>query len=182
MPEREPGRLGRWVSNVATSAPFVWIPQFRRAYNEDFIKLQKIQLLLSFLEAHQNAQHEVPKYFATEASAEMREVESKVRKESIAQCQSAKEMLREHSQELQDLAKSEMLARKVLHIQAKEIAEMQEKGVITASEANDFKHQIYDAASDIRNKPSSTWLDERFGGAEHHSQDHFGMAGGTRYT
>jgi len=126
--------------------------------------MQSVYLALSFQEAHQRAQEEIPKHFAAHDALDL-QVQQQVAGESAMECRYAAEFLEDLPGEYVELGKSEMLARKLLHMQAERIEYMQEKGLLTSSEASDLEHQVYMAARRIQNAPKEIWLDERYGGA-----------------
>merc|ERR1712048_589446 len=152
-----PSTLAQQLAPYVETWPFRWIPQFRRAFSEDFLTMQKVYLALCFQQAHLLAQAEVPKYFAASDEFDL-QVQQQVARESVLQCRRASELLEQVPVEAVELGKSEMLARKLLHQQIEQVRHMVEKGLLTVSEAHHLEQQIQESAWKVSNMPKDTWL------------------------
>merc|ERR1711879_997629 len=105
-----------------------------------------VWLSLSFQEAHAHAQVEIPKYFAAKGDLEM-QVRDAVMQESRDECAKAAQLL--SSERIDDqsieLAKSEMLARRLLRQQLQTVDSLREKGFLVDSEASALAQDVHHA-------------------------------------
>jgi len=159
--EREVGmpkasRFSKHMSDLVQKKPLCWVSPLWHAFSEEAATMQKIFIALSFQEAHARAQAEVPKYFAADDALD-NQVQQLVAHESSLQCRKAAELLESLPPDVVELGKSEMLARKLLHLQRDRIGHLREKGLLTDSEASLMDHSVQHAAQRIANMPKDVW-------------------------
>jgi len=151
-----PNRVTKVFSDLVQKKPLCWVAPLWHAFSEEAAVMQTVYIALSFQEAHARAQAEVPKYFSADDALDMR-VQQQVAHESSLQCRKAAELLESVSADVVELGKSEMLARKLLHLQQDRISHLKEKGLLTDGEASHMAHQVQLAASRIANMPKDVW-------------------------
>eukprot|EP00929_Paragymnodinium_shiwhaense_P075087 TRINITY_DN3839_c0_g1_i3.p1 TRINITY_DN3839_c0_g1~~TRINITY_DN3839_c0_g1_i3.p1 ORF type:complete len:1009 (+),score=126.20 TRINITY_DN3839_c0_g1_i3:174-3200(+) len=154
---RAMGRIARTLGLAADSALLGWIPGFHSDYSTDQQELRQIVAALCFQDAHAMARQEVPKYFGAQDVMEI-QVQQTVDRESAEQCRRATELLDRLDSRLVELAKSQMLARRLLQMQSSHIEHMSENGVLSASEASQLKEDIDTAMRRISHAPKHKWL------------------------
>mmetsp|Transcript_252 Transcript_252/g.540 ORF Transcript_252/g.540 Transcript_252/m.540 type:complete len:934 (-) Transcript_252:70-2871(-) len=153
----QPNSLMKFLGDVVDHRPFRWVAEFRRTFSNEFRTMRKVYVALCYQEAHLRARAEVPTFFGADSELDKR-VQQKVAQESTEQCKQAAELLEVVPAESVELGKSEMLARKLLHLQMERVTHMLDKGLFTNSEANHLEHQVTQAVRDIVNLPKDTWL------------------------
>eukprot|EP00439_Symbiodinium_sp_Y106_P002991 s186_g1.t1 len=100
--------------------------------------MQKSYCVLSFLEAHRQAREDLPRFFHNDSV----EVQDLVAAESTAEALEATRLLQGLPSDLVTLARTEMLARKLLQEQLDEVAELKERGLLTSSDASKLDHGV----------------------------------------
>jgi NhaP-type Na+/H+ or K+/H+ antiporter len=154
----EPGRLVRFLGGLAEGRPFVWSTTFRRWFSKDFRAKRAVLVILSFQEAHLEAQKQVPKYLDMEDAFDVK-VHQQIRQESALECEQAADFLRRLPAQDVEMAKSEMLARKLLNSQIKHINEMEEKGVLSSFEAGHLQAHCLASLRKLGSSTKATWLE-----------------------
>jgi len=120
---------------------------------------QRATVALTYLEAHRKARLEVFQYFGTGDEYDSA-IEAEVVAESEALCERAAAVFTD--EEGTELARSRMLARKLLQLQTEHIAHMREKGLVTEMEATDLEHvHVHSALRRLVHAPRSTWIDAK---------------------
>lgn len=152
------GRVTQLLAQVVEVQPFCWFVEFRRTFSDEFRTMRKVYACLCFQEAHSRARKEVLELFSTGDDLDER-VHRLVSLESEAQCRRATELLMLLPANHVELGKSEMFARRLLHTQMENVNELQEKGLLTVSEASELEHRAHDSIRKIVNLPKKTWLD-----------------------
>jgi NhaP-type Na+/H+ or K+/H+ antiporter len=160
---------------------FSFVATFRRGDTsaEDtnaFATMQLVYSALVFIDAHCHAMELIPKYFASKDgaptspgvgknpgalrfdSATDKYIQDTIVKESMEQCNLAISLLESVDKGLVELGRSEMLARRLLIFQIKEVGEMKEKGLLTANEAAHFEHDLNEAQRKLNYGSKSEWL------------------------
>jgi NhaP-type Na+/H+ or K+/H+ antiporter len=121
-------------------------------------------VVLSFLRAHSRAQEEVPQYFGR-ADSQMEYIWKKVNYESQQQCQLARQRLAMFPAETVVMAKSKLLASRILAFQLDEIRYYQSKGVITEGMAKTLEERVVHMSRRLQREPPRTWLSAMYGTA-----------------
>jgi len=162
--EGKPGMISKAFSKLAQSRPFSSMTYFRR-HTQDGLNLTKVIAILCFQGAHAQAQVSVPAHFGQDEAMDVL-VQQQVARESQVQCRRAGEMLdRDLSRDVVEVCKSEMLARKLLQMQGKQVDELKEMGLLTSSEADHLLHQVEVALRILVKQSKSTWLNFRDNGS-----------------
>jgi len=138
-----------WLSKIA--------PLFRETYSKEAAIVNICLAALSFQDAHHRAQREVPKYIGSGERFDD-EVEAQIARESSEQCELAEKMLGMLPKEQVEVAKSKMLARKLLSQQLERISFMSEKGLLTESEASHMEQNVNEAIRKLVQSDSGRWL------------------------
>jgi len=99
------------------------------------------QAMLSFIKAHEHAQEHVPLYFG-KGDPHIAHVAQQVNSESEHQCQIARQRLAELPEQAVTMAKSRMLAHRILHQQKEEVELWKKRGMLSEQEANEFIERI----------------------------------------
>jgi len=126
--------------------------------------MQQVYVALSFHQAHAHAEEVVPKYFRTGGQLGA-QVLQRVTDESKQERAQADELLQNIPDRFIELGKSEMLARRLCHVQLKELHHMKESGLLTSSEAGQIERQVLEASRQIADAPKETWLSHGAGAA-----------------
>jgi len=147
-----PNSFTKYMSRLVQKKPLCWVTPLWHAFSEEAAATQRVIIALSFQEAHARAQAEVPKYFAADDALD-NQVQQQVARESSDQCRRAAQLLACIPADIVEMGKSELLARKLLHLQQDRISHVKEKGLLTASEAADMDHQIQHAREKITHLP-----------------------------
>lgn len=119
-------------------------------------------VVLSFLHAHSRAQEEVPQYFGR-ADSQLDYIWKKVNYESQQQCQLARQRLGMFPAETVVIAKSKLLASRILAFQLDEVRYYQGKGVITEGMAKTLEERVHHMSRRLQSEPSRTWLSAMYG-------------------
>mmetsp|Transcript_56523 Transcript_56523/g.105992 ORF Transcript_56523/g.105992 Transcript_56523/m.105992 type:complete len:818 (-) Transcript_56523:92-2545(-) len=127
--------------------------QFAGEYSMDET-MRKAYCVLSFLEAHRQAREELPRFFHNDSI----QVQDLIAAESKAQASEAARMLEGLDKELVTLARTEMLARKLLQEQLEEVSELKERGLLTASDSAKLGHRVQGALLTLLSKPKAQWM------------------------
>merc|ERR1719160_341174 len=121
-------------------------------------------VVLSFLHAHTRAQEEVPQYFGR-TDSQLDYIWKKVNYESQQQCQLARQRLAALPRETVAIAKSKMLASRILAFLLDEVRYYQSKGVITEGMAKTLEERVHHMSRRLQVEPSRTWLSAMYGTA-----------------
>ncbi|CAE7328094.1 NHX7, partial [Symbiodinium pilosum] len=140
----------------ALEAPKTSLSRLAGEYSMDET-MQKSYCVLSFLEAHRNAREELPRFFHNDSV----EVQDLVAAESTAEVLEATRLLQTLPENLVTLARTEMLARKLLQEQLDEVAELKEQGLLTASDASKLDHRVQGSLLTLLRKPKDQWLQSK---------------------
>lgn len=132
------GSLRRFVAHLVHLRPFRWSAAFRRAFSLEDMSLRLIYASIFFMEAHELSRGELPKLFTTSDAVDEL-VQQQVSHESLLACQQANEYLNQLSGEVVQIAKSHILARKLLMVQVEQVSFLLDKGVISESEVAAFE-------------------------------------------
>lgn len=119
--------------------------------------MQKSYCVLSFLEAHRQAREDLPRFFHNDSV----EVQDLVAAESTAEALEATRLLQGLPSDLVTLARTEMLARKLLQEQLDEVAELKERGLLTSSDASKLDHRVQSSLLKLLRQPKSQWLQSK---------------------
>ncbi|CAE7360853.1 NHX7 [Symbiodinium natans] len=119
--------------------------------------MQKSYCVLSFLEAHRQAREELPRFFHNDSL----EVQDLVAAESTAEVLEATKLLQGLPADVVTLARTEMLARKLLQEQLEEVAELKERGLLTSSDASKLDHRVQDSLLKLLRQPKDQWLQSK---------------------
>ncbi|CAJ1330028.1 unnamed protein product [Effrenium voratum] len=123
--------------------------------------LQKAYCVLSFLEAHRSAREELPRFFHDSA-----QVKETVAAESMDECKDAQQMLQALPDDLVTLARTEMLARKLLQQQLHEVEELKERGLLTSADASKLGHHVQSELLNVLHRPKNEWLALKAGASD----------------
>jgi len=151
-----------------------WLPELHKLFEKEEPSEVLAYVALSFVAAHKRALEELPEYFEEDSSREesqsaedyerlRREDEllklavAHVKWESRRQCIRAEDVLVKLEDDA-EVAESEMLARKLLHLQTHRIEELTEKGVLTHKEGVHLEGEVHDALRRIVREPRSVWI------------------------
>jgi len=152
----------RLISNLVSSSFLLQLfPQLRRATLE-FQILLKAFVALSYIEAHTFAQAEIPQNIGMDDALDMR-VQKQVIHESNLQKQKAADLISRLPPQTVEVAKSEMLARRLLRQECEEIHHMQEAGFLTQAEANHLQEPCLKALREIARVPPNLWSSRFYG-------------------
>lgn len=140
-----------------------WLTRFHtgESLSSEQLHLHIIYGCLSFLDAHHRAQEEVPAYFQSASGvneALLVQVEQQINIESTQECQRALQQLQALPVEKVTLAKSKMLARRLLNLQIDEVQFLKSKGVIAEMEASELEHNVHEAIRHLLSTPPHVWL------------------------
>merc|ERR1719160_2085479 len=119
-------------------------------------------VILSFLHAHTRAQEEVPQYFGR-TDSQLDYIWKKVNYESQQQCQLARQRIAMLPAETVVIAKSKLLASRILAFQLDEVRYYQGKGVITEGMAKTLEERVHHMSRRLQSEPSRTWLSAMYG-------------------
>lgn len=145
------------MASLVECRPFSWFHRLRRIWSADSQQVRKVYAAVCFMDAHAHAQHELLEHYGGEDTLE-KEVQKKVISESQQQSAQAKQLLDSVSPQYVELAKSEMLARRILHSQIHRVHHVLETGILTASEAGNLEREADEAVRRIVNLPKDVWL------------------------
>mmetsp|Transcript_34381 Transcript_34381/g.106750 ORF Transcript_34381/g.106750 Transcript_34381/m.106750 type:complete len:880 (-) Transcript_34381:66-2705(-) len=106
------------------------------------VSMWKVYAALSFVEAHQGAQAQVPTFFSRDSVLDLR-IQDQVNKESGVQCEKASAMLKSIPAELIELGKSRMMAGKMLQLQLENVTSLHEEGILHERGATQLMHHIH---------------------------------------
>ena len=116
--------------------------------------MQKAYCVLSFMEAHRRAREELPRFFHGDDI----KVQRQVSEESLAECLEAEVILKAIPEDLVVLARTEMLARKLLQEQLHEVDELKERGLLTSADASKLGHHVQAELVTLLHRPQNEWL------------------------
>jgi len=153
---RETG-LQKLLSKIIGFWPLRAIPQFQRG-SAEFRSMIKAFIILSYIEAHTFAQHELPLCLGKDCGLEGK-VYSQVIHESNLQKQKADDIAGILPPDSLELAKSEMLARRLLRQNLHELDEKEEAGFLTYAETDELRKPCHKALRDIAESSPSQWRD-----------------------
>jgi NhaP-type Na+/H+ or K+/H+ antiporter len=158
-PQIKPRSYEKFMSRLAELWPFKLIAQFRKASLE-FQTMMSVFVALSYIEAHTFAQeeliHGLPKRPGRSGKFDDY-VQNIVMQESHVQRQEALKFVGDLPSDFVELGKSEMLARRLLHLQVTEVIEKKEMGFLSTKEAEHLCESCHEALRNLAHKPMRSW-------------------------
>jgi len=154
-----PSLVERFMASLVDHRPFFWFHRLRRIWSAESQQVRKVYAAVCFIDAHAHAQHELPEHYGGEDTLE-KEVQKKIIAESQQQCAQAKELLDSMPPQYVELARSEMLARRILHSQIHRVHHVLEQGILTSKEAGNLEREADEAVRRIVNLPKDVWLQQ----------------------
>jgi len=151
------GPIAKILARISKCWPFSRFGT-SEAVRRDQYDIQIIYACLSFLDAHHKAQEEVPHFFRSDdEDPQIARVEQYVHTESMRECQRAHQRLQLLPGDKVTIAKSKMLARRLLNLQIDEVQFLKNKGVVADMEAGQLEHHVYAAIRRLIYAPLKTW-------------------------
>jgi len=145
----------RMISKLVDVWPFRNIAYFQGA-SIDFQKMMTVFVALSYIEAHTWVQEEIPQSLGRDDAVGLR-VQKQVVHESNLQRQKALNFIGGLPPEFVVLAKSEMLARRLLRQHISEVQHKKEAGFLTQAEATYLVGTSHHALDNIVEMPQKFW-------------------------
>jgi len=152
----KPGFFMRTMAELVEYPPLSWIVEARRTFSNEFRTTRKIYATLCYREAHTEAREEFPKLFGNTSPMDAK-VMKQLMEESEKQCRLAHDLLKLLPLDAVEVGRSEMLARKLLQTQSRDISYMKEQGLLTSTEANKLSSEVQKAIRRIVDQPNDAW-------------------------
>merc|ERR1740117_2576750 len=131
--QADQGFTSKFMAALAECRPFSSNGYFRRNHSDEFQGLRTSVVTLCFMEAHARARRSMPEICVLHGAVDQ-EVHDEVLKESEQSSKLAADYLATIDASTVELAKSEMLSRRLLKLQIEKVDNLQNKGVLLATE------------------------------------------------
>jgi len=141
-----------------------WLPEIHRLLEREEASEVVAYVALAFVAAHKRALIELPQHLVGTSSQGDHDDQmlvlavAYVKWESMRECMKAEEIL-DRLEEDAEVAESQMLARKLLHMQLHRIEQLGKKGVLTHKEGVQLETHVHNALRTIVRERRAKWMD-----------------------